>query len=109
MYGIYIQGSNTRFAEWLPSDDITVTEFVHIERPDQSNPKAIHPGGPPVKVLATSPLLLVALLLLLVLLLLLLLLLYGKSCCYFLSHHLPLLLPPPSPPVGRGAGSIPRP
>jgi len=44
------QGSNTRFAEWLPHDDIRVTDFTVVARPELANPKAIKPGGPPVKV-----------------------------------------------------------
>ena len=46
-----LQGSNTRFAEWLPHDDIRITQFTVVETAEQANPKAIKPGGPPLKVL----------------------------------------------------------
>jgi hypothetical protein len=47
------QGSNTRFAEWLPHDDILITEYKLISSPLDANPKAIKAGGPPLKVTHT--------------------------------------------------------
>ena len=43
------EGSNTRFAEWLPHEDIKVTQFASIASDDKADPKAIQPGGPPAK------------------------------------------------------------
>jgi len=43
------EGSNTRFAEWLPNDDIKIMDYKVIKSASDANPNAIVPGGPPVK------------------------------------------------------------
>ena len=35
------QGSNTRFAEWLPSDDIVIKDFTAITHPDEVRPRVL--------------------------------------------------------------------